>query len=63
MSVFFIVAGFILALLAAAIWQRQVSLRREAFIRSFALPQGLFDKLRKQHPQLGIGSWREPPKV
>lgn len=41
MNVFFIVASFILALLAAAIWQRQLTLRREAFIRSFALPQGL----------------------
>ena len=54
MNVFFIVASFILALLAAAIWQRQLTLRREAFIRSFALPQGLFDKLRKRHPQLSL---------
>lgn len=51
--VFAVIAG-VLLLLALGLWQRQIKLRREAYIRAFALPRGLFDKLRKQHPQLGL---------
>ncbi len=40
------------ALFALALWQRQVALRREAHIRGFELPKGLFDRLRKHHPGL-----------
>ena len=50
----FAIACIILVLVAATLWQRQVKLRREAFIRSFSLPKGLFDKLRQRHPQLGM---------
>ena len=49
-----IIVSVLLVLLAAALWQRQVMLRREAFIRWFSLPHGLFEKLRKRHPQLTL---------
>ncbi len=42
----------VLSVLALSLWQRQQRLRREAYIRQFELPRGLFDRLRKQHPEL-----------
>ncbi|WP_430443477.1 MAG: hypothetical protein ACQZ2J_21925 [Pseudomonas piscis] len=48
------VAALALALL---FWRRQkalVALRREAFIRDFSLPPGLFTPLRARHPQLTL---------
>jgi len=44
----------LLAALAFALWQRQQALRREAHIRGFVLPPGLFDKLRKRRPELTL---------
>lgn len=41
-----------LAGLSAVLWQRQLRLRREAYVRSFILPKGLFEKLRERHPTL-----------
>jgi hypothetical protein len=41
-----------LAVIALILWQRQLKLKREAHIRSFVLPRGLFDKLRQRHPGL-----------
>jgi hypothetical protein len=52
MSIALAAAILIPSVLALALWQRQLSLRREAHIRSFDLPQGLFDRLRKRHPGL-----------
>jgi len=48
-----------LALLAAGVlllvlWRRQLGLRREAFIRSAALPRGLYEQLRKRRPDLSL---------
>jgi hypothetical protein len=54
MSTLFIVLCVILAVISAAQWQRQRLLKREAFIRHFALPPGLFDQLRRHHPQLTL---------
>ncbi len=48
----FVVAA--LLLLALALWQRQRRLQREAYIRQFELPRGLFDKLRQRRPALTI---------
>lgn len=45
---------FVLAVLLLAVWQRQVKLKREAHIRHFELPRGLFDKLRQHHPELSL---------
>jgi hypothetical protein len=42
----------VLAVLLAMLWSRHVALRREAFIRRFTLPSGLFAKLCVRHPQL-----------
>jgi hypothetical protein len=42
----------LLAVLLAVLWSRHVALRREAYIRGFTLPPGLFAKLREHHPQL-----------
>jgi hypothetical protein len=44
----------ILVVLALALWQRQVTLKREDHIRHFELPRGLFDKLRQKHPALSL---------
>jgi hypothetical protein len=40
------------AAIALVLWQRQLKLKREAHIRSFVLPRGLFDQLRQRHPGL-----------
>lgn len=44
----------LLAFVALTLWQRQRTLRREAYIRNFVLPAGLFERLRKHHPQLTL---------
>lgn len=48
----FVVAALLLLLLA--LWQRQRRLQREAYIRRFELPRGLFDKLRQRRPALTL---------
>jgi hypothetical protein len=49
-------AGIALATLLAALlvtlWNRQIHFRREAYIRSYPLPHGLFERLRKRRPEL-----------
>jgi hypothetical protein len=51
-------SAFLIACLAAALallfslWTRHIKLRREAFIRDALLPKGLFERLRKHHPEL-----------
>ena len=52
MSFALAIAVFVPSVIAVALWQRQRALRREAHIRSFELPLGLFDRLRKHHPAL-----------
>lgn len=54
MSAAFIAVCVSFAILSGVLWRRQVRMRREAFIRSFTLPKGLFEKLMKKHPQLSI---------
>ena len=46
----FIVVGWIML----SMWRRQIASRREAYIRSFVLPTGLFEQLRKTYPQLSL---------
>jgi len=43
-------AGFLVLLL----WQRYRRLARERFIRQFALPRGLYERLRKRRPELEL---------
>jgi len=40
--------------LSALLWQRQMRLRREAYIRTYPLPIGLFEKLYARHPHLDL---------
>ncbi len=54
MSLFLLVLLTLLAAIALALWQRHALLRREAYIRSFTLPRGLFDQLRRHHPDLSL---------
>lgn len=48
------VAAAAAALLALTLWQHQAKLRREAYIRHFELPPGLFEKLRRHRPDLTV---------
>lgn len=52
MTLFGTVALVSLAGLCAFFWRRQAWLKREAYIRTFVLPKGLFEKLMQKHPQL-----------
>ena len=54
MNAFLVVAALLLAILLVVLWRRQVVLRREAFIRNFTLPHGLFERLTKRHPNLTL---------
>ena len=54
MTVLLIPLLFILLITALAVWQIRIRLRREAFIRTFVLPKGLYDKLRAKHPALSL---------
>jgi hypothetical protein len=42
----------VVLVLGLPLWRAYVGLRRAAFIRSAALPHGLFERLRKHHPRL-----------
>jgi hypothetical protein len=37
-----------------SLWRRNVRAQREAHIRSFFLPKGLYEKLQKKHPRLTL---------
>lgn len=52
MTILVSIAFALLLALCAVLWQRQVVLRREAYIRNFVLPNGLFERLRQHHPHL-----------
>lgn len=54
MTPFFAIASVVLAWVAVSMWRRQVALRREAYIRTYVLPNGLFERLRKTYPHLGL---------
>ena len=49
-----IIALVLVARVAALSWRAVQASKRADFIRSFVLPQGLFDKLRATHPQLSL---------
>lgn len=46
------VVALVLAIVAFALWRRYRLLRRAEFIRSYAFPRGLFDKLAARRPEL-----------
>src|SRR5687767_2358523 len=39
---------------AFVVWRGSVRLKRAEFIRTYTLPQGLYDKLRKLRPEFGV---------
>lgn len=47
-----IVVAVVLLAILAILWLRYVHLRRDHYIREFALPRGLYDRLRKRRPEL-----------
>ncbi len=54
MTFFWIAVTVMLLLLLAGVWRHVVQLRRAAYIRTFELPYGLFDKLRQKRPSLTL---------
>ncbi|MGQ5523503.1 glycine-rich domain-containing protein [Chitinimonas sp. PSY-7] len=55
MSKTFLIIGLIvISSVCLVLWRRYLALQREAYIRNFALPKGLFDKLCKLHPHLDL---------
>jgi hypothetical protein len=48
------VSTVVLAGVSAVLWQQRRVARREAFIRQYVLPQGLFENLRKRRPELQL---------
>ena len=54
MSALFGIAAFVLLMAALALWAQRVAYRRQAFIRDFELPRGLFEQLRKKRPDLEL---------
>lgn len=54
MSVFLAIAATVLLAVLAIQWRRKVALRRSEYIRSFELPRGLFERLRKRRPALTL---------
>jgi hypothetical protein len=54
MTPFWLAVTLILLGLLVVTWRRVVYLRRESYIRTFDLPHGLFDKLRKKRPSLTL---------
>jgi len=54
MSVLISLACVSLASFSGFLWARQRRSTREAYIRDFLLPKGLFEALRAHHPQLSL---------
>jgi hypothetical protein len=54
MSGFLAFASLLFGFLALGLWRQRVAYRREAFIREYTLPHGLFDALRKKRPELDL---------
>jgi hypothetical protein len=54
MNVFLAIAAVVLLAVLAVQWRRKVALQRLEYIRSFELPRGLFERLRKRRPSLTL---------
>ena len=54
MTPYFAIAFVVLGWIMLSMWRGQITLRREAYIRTFVLPNGLFEQLRKTYPQLSL---------
>lgn len=54
MALLFLIAALTLGVLVAVVWRSALAARRAEFIRSYALPRGLFERLRKRRPELSL---------
>lgn len=54
MNVSLVLIVLLLGALLLMLWRWLVAARRLEFIRSYRLPDGLFDKLRQKHPDLSL---------
>lgn len=54
MKVLLLAVSVIMGLALWMLWRSQLALRREAWIRSFQLPRGLFQQLQRKHPALTV---------
>lgn len=54
MPLFFMFVLIVLLTVLVVLYRRQLVLRRESYIRSFELPYGLFERLRKARPELSL---------
>jgi hypothetical protein len=54
MTAFFVFVAALFGVISLGLWRQRVAYRREAFIREFTLPQGLFEQLRKKRPGLDL---------
>lgn len=54
MTTFLVFVALLLGFMALGLWRQRVTYRREAFIRDYALPQGLFEQLRRKRPALDL---------
>ena len=52
MTTIFLFAFLPTVFLLFAVWKRNQKLQRESYIRQFAFPRGVFDKVIAKHPQL-----------
>ena len=50
----FLVVAVALGILVAVVWRSALAARRAEFIRTYALPRGLFERLRKRRPELSL---------
>jgi hypothetical protein len=53
-GVAFLLVLAVASFVAYRVWNMLMASRREAFIRSFEFPMGLFDRLRKRRPELQL---------
>jgi hypothetical protein len=50
----FVVIIIVLLIVIGALWARHNTLKREAYVRNFEFPRGLFEGLRKKRPALSL---------
>jgi hypothetical protein len=49
-----LIFSLMILMVCFSLWRRNVRAQREAHIRSFFLPKGLYEKLQKKHPRLTL---------
>ena len=52
MPLFAAVILLIAVIVSVTLWRKQTAAKREAVVRHYVLPRGLFLKLRRHHPDL-----------